>query len=147
MITFIFFLYSGLNFLLFPFFIILFFEFIIEEKCVTWTWFFLIIFHAKWNSSLMKTMYTRICSSSIFFRAFFNIILFISTRTRNKLFLVTSFLNRIISRRILRLSLEKSKLKRLQRWRLIVVAIVRESVNSLKFWIRTNVLFGVIHSR
>lgn len=32
MITFTFFLYSNLNFLLFPFFIILFFEFIIEGK-------------------------------------------------------------------------------------------------------------------
>lgn len=128
MITFIFFLYSGLNFLLFPFFIILFFEFIIEGKCNV-DLVFLNYFPCEMEFFIDENdVYT-----CIFFRVFFHIILFISTRTRNKLFLVTSFLNRIISRRILRLSLEKSKLKRLQRWRLIVVAIVRESVNSLKF--------------
>lgn len=144
MITFIFFLYSGLNFLLFPFFIILFFEFIIEGKMCNVDLVFLNYFPCEMEFFIDENDVYTMC---IFFRAFFHIILFISTRTRNKLFLVTSFLNRIISRRILRLSLEKSKLKRLQRWRLIVVAIVRESVNSLKFWIRTDVLFGVIHSR
>lgn len=129
MITFIFFLYSGLNFLLFLFFIILFFEFIIEGKMCNVDLVFLNYFPCEMEFFIDENdVYT-----CIFFRAFFHIILFISTRTRNKLFLVTSFLNRIISRRILRLSLEKSKLKRLQRWRLIVVAIVRESVNSLKF--------------
>lgn len=70
MITFTFFLYSNLNFLLFPFFIILFFEFIIEGKTCNADLVFLNYFPCEMEFFIDENdVYTYIVH--FFFRAFF----------------------------------------------------------------------------